>query len=107
MNVEIRRQNIIILFWKKRGGAVSFLGIHKLEPDTYIGFSPAFHLQCTLRSNWYVEIRRSKENHILFGVLEIGSTSLLLPTKTARMAASPFFLLVFLYCFWQVIALPI
>jgi hypothetical protein len=26
--------------------AVSFLGIHKSEPDIYIGFSPALHLQC-------------------------------------------------------------
>ncbi len=26
---------------------VSFLGIHKWEPDIYIGFSPALHLQCT------------------------------------------------------------
>ena len=26
---------------------VSFPGIHKWEPDIYIGFSPALHLQCT------------------------------------------------------------
>jgi hypothetical protein len=26
---------------------VSFLGVHKLEPDIYIGFSPALHLQCS------------------------------------------------------------
>ncbi len=25
---------------------VSFLGIHNWEPDIYIGFSPALHLQC-------------------------------------------------------------
>jgi hypothetical protein len=25
---------------------VLFLGIHKWEPDIYIGFSPALHLQC-------------------------------------------------------------
>jgi hypothetical protein len=25
---------------------VSFLGIHKWEPDIYIGFSQALHLQC-------------------------------------------------------------
>jgi hypothetical protein len=25
---------------------VSFLGIHKREPDIYIGFSPTLHLQC-------------------------------------------------------------
>jgi hypothetical protein len=46
MNVEIGRKNIIILFWKYGGRAGSFLGIHKLELDTYFGFSPAFHLQC-------------------------------------------------------------
>ncbi len=33
MNVEIGRQNIIILFWKYRGRTVSFLGIHKSEKD--------------------------------------------------------------------------
>jgi hypothetical protein len=47
MNVEIGRQNIIIMFLKLRGRAVSFLGIHKSEPDIYIGFSPALHLQRT------------------------------------------------------------
>ena len=26
---------------------VSFLGIHKSEPDIYIGISPALHFQCT------------------------------------------------------------
>ncbi len=31
----------------------SFLGIHKWEPDIYIGFSPALHLQCTLLSLIY------------------------------------------------------
>jgi hypothetical protein len=25
---------------------VSFLGIHKWEPDIYIGFSPTLHLRC-------------------------------------------------------------
>jgi hypothetical protein len=44
MNVEIGRQNIIILFWKYLGHAVSFLGIRKSETDIYIGFSPALHL---------------------------------------------------------------
>jgi hypothetical protein len=33
-----------------------FLGIHKLEPDIYIEFSPALHLQCKVptetRDNW-------------------------------------------------------
>jgi hypothetical protein len=31
--------------------AVSFLGIHRLEPDIYIGFSPALHLQCRNKGN--------------------------------------------------------
>jgi hypothetical protein len=47
MNVEIGRQNIIILFWKWRGRAISFLGIHKSESDICIEFSPALHLQCS------------------------------------------------------------
>jgi hypothetical protein len=46
MNVEMGRQNIIILFRKYRGRAVSCLGIIKSEPDIYIGFSPALHLEC-------------------------------------------------------------
>jgi hypothetical protein len=45
MSVGSARQNIIILFWKKGGCRVSFLGIHKWEPDIYIGFSPSLHLQ--------------------------------------------------------------
>jgi hypothetical protein len=48
MNVEIGRQNIIILFCKLGGCAVSFLEINKSEPHIYIGFSPALHLQCML-----------------------------------------------------------
>jgi hypothetical protein len=43
MNVEIGRQNITILVLKLWGWAVSFLGIHKSEPDIYIGFSPALY----------------------------------------------------------------
>ncbi len=63
MNVEIGRQNIIILFWKSQGHAVSFLGIHKSE-HIYHEFSPALicdaqppqlvHLplvQCTLTAH--------------------------------------------------------
>ncbi len=49
-NVEIGIQNIIILFWKYRGHAVSFLGLHKLALDIYIGFSPALYFQC--RERW-------------------------------------------------------
>jgi hypothetical protein len=30
---------------------VSFLGIHKWEPDIYIGFSQALHLQCS-QTEW-------------------------------------------------------
>ncbi len=47
-SVGIGRQSIINLFWKKGGCTVSFLGIHKWEPDIYIGFSPALHLQCII-----------------------------------------------------------
>ena len=36
----------IILFWKLEV-TVSFLGTHKWEPDIYIGFSSALHLQCS------------------------------------------------------------
>ncbi len=36
MDVEVGRQSIFILFWKYEGTAVSFLGIHQSEPDTYI-----------------------------------------------------------------------
>jgi hypothetical protein len=44
MSVGTGRQNIIILLEI----TVTFLGIHKWEPDIYIGFSPVLHLQCTL-----------------------------------------------------------
>jgi hypothetical protein len=47
LNVETGRQNIIIMFSKKRGRAVSLLNTHKSDPDIYIGFSPALHLQRT------------------------------------------------------------
>jgi hypothetical protein len=50
MTVGIGRQNIIILFWKVEI-TVSFLGIHKWEPDIYIGFSPALH--CSAPSSFY------------------------------------------------------
>jgi hypothetical protein len=39
------RLNIIILFEI----TVSFLGIRKWEPDIFIGFSLALHLQCSTR----------------------------------------------------------
>ncbi len=39
-NWEIEHYNSVLEI------TVSFLGIHKWEPDIYIGFSPAFHLQC-------------------------------------------------------------
>ena len=54
MNVEIGRQNIIILFWKERGHAVSFLVIHKSEPDIYIGFSLSLHLQCDTSALFFI-----------------------------------------------------
>jgi hypothetical protein len=45
MNVEILRQNFLLCrsFYSR---SFSFLGIHKSEPDIYIGFSPALYLQC-------------------------------------------------------------
>jgi hypothetical protein len=36
MSIGIGRQNIIILFWKQEGCTVSFLGILKWEPVTFI-----------------------------------------------------------------------
>ncbi len=54
MNVEIGKQNIITLFWKQGGWAVSFLGTHKSEPDIYIKFWRQF------RENH--EKRQSAEN---------------------------------------------
>jgi hypothetical protein len=54
MNVEIGRQNIIILFWKERGHAVSFREIHKSEPDIYIGFSLSLHLQCDTSAPFFI-----------------------------------------------------
>jgi hypothetical protein len=45
-NWETEHYNSVL---EKRGYAVSFLEIHKLEPDIYIGFSPALYLQCRLR----------------------------------------------------------
>jgi hypothetical protein len=51
MSVGIERNNIIILFWKKGGCTqctASFLEIQNWEPDIYIGFSPAIHLQCAV-----------------------------------------------------------
>ncbi len=33
---------------------VSFLGVHKWEPDIDIGFSPALHLQCTSRQSYAI-----------------------------------------------------
>jgi hypothetical protein len=38
----------VIVFWKERGRAVSFLGKHKSEPDIDIGFLPALHLQSVI-----------------------------------------------------------
>jgi hypothetical protein len=42
MSVGTGRQNILILFLEI---TVSFLGIHKWEPDISIGFLPALYLQ--------------------------------------------------------------
>ncbi len=49
MNMEIWRQNIIILFEINKYMQFHFWQIHKSEPDIiYIGFSLALHLQCAL-----------------------------------------------------------
>jgi hypothetical protein len=40
MNWETEHYNSVLEI------TVLFLVIHKLEPDIYIGFSPALHLQC-------------------------------------------------------------
>jgi hypothetical protein len=48
MSVGTGRQNIINSVLEI---TVSFLGIHKWEPDIYIGFSLAIHLQC---GNFYL-----------------------------------------------------
>jgi hypothetical protein len=47
-----------ILFWKKGGCTVSFLGTQKWELDIYIGFSSAFALQCIPS----VDLREGKLN---------------------------------------------
>jgi hypothetical protein len=36
------------------GRTVAFLGIHKSEPDIYIGFSPALHLKCATGNNTFI-----------------------------------------------------
>ncbi len=40
---------------------VSLLRIHKWEPDIYIGFSPALHLQCD-PSRWTVPLKHWKKD---------------------------------------------
>jgi len=54
MNVEIGRQNIIILFRKERGHAVSFREIYQSEPDIYIGFWLSLHLQCGTSAPFFI-----------------------------------------------------
>jgi hypothetical protein len=58
MNVKIRTHKIIILFWKKRGHIVSFLGIHEaymgilkayMGIHKHIRFWQALYLQCCIR----------------------------------------------------------
>jgi hypothetical protein len=44
LNYETEHYNSVL---EITGREASFLGIHKSEPDIYIGFSPALHLQCT------------------------------------------------------------
>jgi hypothetical protein len=47
MSVGPGKQTIMILLMEIK---VSILRIHKLEPDIYIGFSPALHLKCGAKS---------------------------------------------------------
>jgi hypothetical protein len=45
---------------------VSFLGIHKWEPDNHIGFSPALHLQCAhckVSLSFYEKFKKSLYFH--------------------------------------------
>jgi hypothetical protein len=42
MSVGTGRQDIIILFWKQQFNFSEYIN----EPDIYIRFSPALHLQC-------------------------------------------------------------
>jgi hypothetical protein len=54
MRAGIGRQNIIILW----GFTVSFLGIHKWEPDLHIGFSPALYSICSALHTLYCMYNR-------------------------------------------------
>jgi hypothetical protein len=42
---------------------VSFLGVYKWEPDIYIGFSPALHLQCRLKCDFHCTMARKKKRY--------------------------------------------
>jgi hypothetical protein len=44
---------------------VSFLGIHKWEPDIYIGFSPALHLQCEQISGTHGSASKNMISYVL------------------------------------------
>jgi hypothetical protein len=47
------------------GYAVSFLGIHKSEPDIYIGFSLALHLQCGVNLRYQRNINNIEQSFYL------------------------------------------
>ncbi len=77
MSVGSGTQNCIIFFGIKEAAqcTVSFLGIHKWEPDIYIGFSPALHWQCVnhikipkLTSLFNFEVFDTKLEDILRGL---------------------------------------
>jgi hypothetical protein len=76
--VEIGRQNIVILFWKESGRAVSFLGIQKSEPDICIVFSLAHHLQCNKSSKSHLKCTEA-------GVLVRKFTQLTRSAKPSRL----------------------
>jgi hypothetical protein len=48
--------------------AVSFLEIHKSEPDIYIVFSPALHLQCAIIEQWRLCLERFRKIQPVFKV---------------------------------------
>ncbi len=43
---------------------VAFLGIHQREPDIYIGFSPALHLQCGIPYSYRQDVWLEAQNQV-------------------------------------------
>ena len=84
MNAEIGRQNIIILFGKN---TVSFLGIHRSEPDIYIGFSQALHLQC--RNKGEIALSRTGTESIAWIAASFPPSSSWLPGAFSKLRIPP------------------